>query len=181
MSLAIRKTTALLQAAREAESETGSVRDLVLAVWEIFKERSGARDYRSNPAREANVRDLAGIAGFLADRRGGRISLSLFLEQVALSRRDMLLETDPDRVRLLTAHAAKGLEFDAVAIPRLVKPWSDYTAEEARIFYVMLTRARRRLWLSWPKRLVSAWGRDFPAERLKYLVAIEPFASSRAA
>lgn len=181
VSLAIRKTTALLQAAREAESETGSVRDLVLAVWEIFKERSGARDYRSNPAREANVRDLAGIAGFLADRRGGRISLSLFLEQVALSRRDMLLETDPDRVRLLTAHAAKGLEFDAVAIPRLVKPWSDYTAEEARIFYVMLTRARRRLWLSWPKRLVSAWGRDFPAERLKYLVAIEPFASSRAA
>lgn len=177
VALATRKTAALLQAARAAELEAANVRDLILAVWELFKQSPGARDYRINPAREPNVRDLAAIADFLASRRGGRLSLPCFLEQVALSRRDMLLEAAPERVRLLTAHAAKGLEFDAVAILRLVKPWGDYTDEEARIFYVMLTRARRRLWLAWPKRVVSAWDRDFPTERLKYLVAIEPFAS----
>jgi DNA helicase-2/ATP-dependent DNA helicase PcrA len=176
LSLAIRKTTALLKAAREAEADTEGVRDLILKVWALLKENPGSRDYRINPAREANVRDLAAIAGFLAERRGGQLSLSAFLEQVALSRRDMLLETDPERVRLLTAHAAKGLEFEAVAIPRLVKPYPDYSDEEARVFYVMLTRARKRLWLSWPRRIVTPWGREIPVDRLKYLVAIEPFA-----
>lgn len=176
VALAARKAAALLKAAREAEAEAGGVRELILAAWALLKETPGARDYRLNPAREPNVRDLAAIAGFLAERRGGRLSLPAFLEQVALSRRDMLLETDPDRVRLLTAHAAKGLEFDAVAIPRLVKPYPDYTDEEARVFYVMLTRARKRLWLSWPRRITSPWGREFAVERLKYLVALEPFA-----
>ena len=40
----------------------------------------------------------------------------------------------------------------------------------------MLTRARKRLWLSWPRRIVTPWGREIPVDRLKYLVAIEPFA-----
>lgn len=176
LSLAIRRTTALLKAAREAEASAEGVRDLVLKVWALLKENPGSRDYRINPAREANVRDLAAIAGFLEERRGGRLSLPAFLEQVALSRRDMLLETDPERVRLLTAHAAKGLEFEAVALPRLVKPYPDYSDEEARVFYVMLTRAKKRLWLSWPRRIVTPWGREVGVDRLKYLVAIEPFA-----
>jgi ATP-dependent exoDNAse (exonuclease V) beta subunit len=63
-----------------------------------------------------------------------------------------------------------------VAIPRLVKPYPDYSDEEARVFYVMLTRARKRLWLSWPRRIVTPWGREIVVDRLKYLVAIEPFA-----
>ncbi|MCC7519863.1 MAG: UvrD-helicase domain-containing protein [Verrucomicrobiae bacterium] len=176
LALALRKTTVLFKEAREAEAEGGSLRGLILAIWERFKANPGVRDYRINPARESHVRDLAAIAEFLAERRGGRLSLPAFLEQVALSRRDMLLEADPERVRLLTAHAAKGLEFEAVAIPRLIKPYPDYSDEEARVFYVMLTRARTRLWLSWPKRVVNPWGRELGVERLKYLAAIEPFA-----
>jgi DNA helicase II / ATP-dependent DNA helicase PcrA len=65
-------------------------------------------------------------------------------------------------VRLMTVHAAKGLEWDTVFLPTLdddvfpSKPNHTDTgiAEERRLFYVALTRARRRLYLSWPKTKV---------------------------
>src|SRR5438876_1756232 len=67
--------------------------------------------------------------------------------------------TGADRrgVHLLTLHGAKGLEFEAVFIPRVEekelpirqakKP--DEIAEERRLFYVGLTREKRHLALTW--------------------------------
>ena len=60
-------------------------------------------------------------------------------------------------VNLLTFHRAKGLEFDAVFLPSLREkelPWKqartdDAVAEERRLLYVGLTRAKHVLWLSW--------------------------------
>ncbi|MFY9585825.1 MAG: 3'-5' exonuclease, partial [Actinomycetota bacterium] len=60
-------------------------------------------------------------------------------------------------VVLLTYHRAKGLEFDAVFLPRLedkelpfaLAKGDDDIAEERRLLYVGLTRARRRLYVSW--------------------------------
>ncbi|MGI8609619.1 MAG: UvrD-helicase domain-containing protein [Candidatus Dormibacteria bacterium] len=60
-------------------------------------------------------------------------------------------------VQLLTYHRAKGLEFDAVFLPRLnAGEMPDRRAktaaaivEERRLFYVGVTRARRNLFLSW--------------------------------
>jgi DNA helicase-2/ATP-dependent DNA helicase PcrA len=60
-------------------------------------------------------------------------------------------------IQLLTYHRAKGLEFDAVFLPRLntgempdrrAKSAAAIT-EERRLFYVGLTRARKHLYLSW--------------------------------
>ncbi|HZQ15993.1 MAG TPA: ATP-dependent DNA helicase UvrD2 [Gaiellaceae bacterium] len=56
-------------------------------------------------------------------------------------------------VHLLTYHRAKGLEFDAVFLPRLQErelpaPRADVD-EERRLLYVGLTRARRVLWVTW--------------------------------
>jgi DNA helicase II / ATP-dependent DNA helicase PcrA len=61
-------------------------------------------------------------------------------------------------VNLMTYHRAKGLEFDAVFLPRLLDgelPFRSgrYRApidEERRLLYVGITRARRWLFLSWP-------------------------------
>ena len=61
-------------------------------------------------------------------------------------------------VNLLTYHRAKGLEFDAVFLPRLLDkelPFRSGRAvadpvEERRLLYVGITRARRHLYLSWP-------------------------------
>jgi DNA helicase-2/ATP-dependent DNA helicase PcrA len=60
-------------------------------------------------------------------------------------------------VQLLTLHRAKGLEFDAVFIPRLQEKelpakqarTAAELAEERRLLYVGMTRAKRVLWLTW--------------------------------
>jgi DNA helicase-2/ATP-dependent DNA helicase PcrA len=62
-------------------------------------------------------------------------------------------------VNLLTLHRAKGLEFEAVFLPRLLDrelPFRSGRAvadpeEERRLLYVGITRARRHLYLSWPR------------------------------
>ena len=72
-------------------------------------------------------------------------------------------------VHLLTYHRAKGLEFDAVFLPRLeareLPPrrarTDDEIAEERRLFYVGLTRARRHLTPTWsakPSRFLTELG-----------------------
>jgi DNA helicase II / ATP-dependent DNA helicase PcrA len=80
---------------------------------------------------------------------------------------------DARGVNLLTLHRAKGLEFDAVFIPRLEeKELPSRQArtpgeidEERRLLYVGLTRAKRTLWLSWSgkrSRFVAELGRAAP-------------------
>jgi DNA helicase II / ATP-dependent DNA helicase PcrA len=62
-------------------------------------------------------------------------------------------------VNLLTYHRAKGLEFDAVFLPRMIDgelPFRSGRAkadprEERRLLYVAITRARRYLFLTWPR------------------------------
>ena len=62
-------------------------------------------------------------------------------------------------VNLLTYHRSKGLEFDAVFLTRLLDgelPFRTQRStpdpnEERRLLYVGITRARRHLYLSWPR------------------------------
>jgi DNA helicase-2/ATP-dependent DNA helicase PcrA len=72
-------------------------------------------------------------------------------------------------VHLLTLHRAKGLEFEAVFLPRLQEKelpsrqarTGDQIDEERRLLYVGLTRAKRFLWLSWsgtPSRFTRELG-----------------------
>ena len=73
---------------------------------------------------------------------------------------EMLLNQQPappNRVNIMSIHQAKGLEFDYVFLASLedrVFPtfWSvkkGNIEEEKRLFYVAMTRAKKRLYLSW--------------------------------
>src|SRR5439155_6967215 len=74
-------------------------------------------------------------------------------------------------VHLLTLHGAKGLEFEAVFLPRveerelpikLAKTDAEI-AEERRLLYVGITRAKRHLALTWsgrPSRFLGELGVD---------------------
>ena len=76
------------------------------------------------------------------------------------ARIDVADEPTADAVTLATIHSAKGLEWDAVAlvgasdgllpVSHAVTP--DAVAEERRVLYVAVTRARRHLRVSWARR-----------------------------
>jgi DNA helicase-2/ATP-dependent DNA helicase PcrA len=82
-----------------------------------------------------------------------------YLNRVTLVSRDSLEEVaGRERVNLMTIHAAKGLEFDTVFLAGLEKGLIPHARsleegehnleEERRLFYVAITRAKQRLFLS---------------------------------
>ena len=83
--------------------------------------------------------------------------LAAFLTHAALEAGDNQAQAGQDAVQLMTVHAAKGLEFDAVFITGLEEglfphenAMSDHDGleEERRLMYVAITRARQRLYLT---------------------------------
>lgn len=80
-----------------------------------------------------------------------------FLSNAALESGENQAQAGNDAVKLMTVHAAKGLEFDAVFLTGLEEGLfpSEYSLnerggleEERRLMYVAITRARKRLYLS---------------------------------
>ena len=115
-------------------------------------------------ARRENVDELLGsIDGFerelLAERgQNQRISLAEFLSSVSLLTDTDVRDDGQPCVTLMTIHAAKGLEFDAVFITGLeedlfpnanARLYPREMEEERRLFYVALTRARKHCFLSY--------------------------------
>ncbi len=83
--------------------------------------------------------------------------LAAFLTHAALESGDNQAQAGQDAVQLMTVHAAKGLEFDAVFVTGLEeglfpseRSMADHDGleEERRLMYVAITRARQRLYLS---------------------------------
>ncbi len=81
--------------------------------------------------------------------------LGRFLEALALQKETDLYDPRADRVTLMTLHAAKGLEFPVVFIVGCEEGLLPYqrneaadVAEERRLFYVGMTRARQKLILT---------------------------------
>ena len=86
----------------------------------------------------------------------------------------------PERVFVSTVHKAKGLEFDSVIVYDAVdgkypSPYARDAAkanEEARKFYVAISRARRRLIISYCHNAVSRWGSWYAKVLTPYMNAL---------
>jgi len=92
------------------------------------------------------------------DGEVGNKSLGAYLQQITL-----LTDADDDKensdvVRLMTIHAAKGLEFTCVFVAGVEETLfpnamaintREELEEERRLFYVAVTRAKKRLWLTY--------------------------------
>ena len=83
--------------------------------------------------------------------------LAAFLTHAALEAGDNQAQAGQDAIQLMTVHSAKGLEFDCVFITGLEEALfphensmsdADGLEEERRLMYVAITRARKRLYLS---------------------------------
>ena len=107
--------------------------------------------------------------------------LERFLSELSLGTEVDTWDARADRISLLTIHAAKGLEFPVVFIPGcenglLPLTWGkadkSVLDEERRLFYVGVTRARKKLFLSRArKRVWRGKVREFPPS--PYLADIE--------
>ena len=118
-------------------------------------------------ARIKNVQELIGLASKY-DEAGEPISaLSEFLAETVLMQENRDNNNNNlKKLNLMTLHAAKGLEFDAVFIAGLEENLMPHSRsiyslpeleEERRLCYVGLTRAKKHLWLSFVKSR-GLWG-----------------------
>lgn len=108
-------------------------------------------------SRLENLQELVSSATDF-EKNSDDLSLSAYLETVALSSETDKYDGDEGKVLLMTLHNAKGLEFPIVFLPGLeegIFPHGramdspDEIEEERRICYVGITRAMKRLYISW--------------------------------
>ena len=127
--------------------------------------------------RWANVEELINsIADFQDNREEG--SLREFLEEVSLlTDIDRWNEAD-EAVTLMTIHSAKGLEFPVVMVTGLEEglfplgPHSyevEELEEERRLFYVALTRAEKKAYLSFAHARRRFGGAPIPTTQSRFL------------
>ena len=124
-----------------------------LGILSIFKEERTAESM----GRWENVQELlSAISEFSSDKPDG--SLESFLEEVALVSDIDSWEGEHNAVTLMTLHASKGLEFPVVMIAGLEEgllPFYSSTIEfsdveeERRLFYVGITRAEQKLYITY--------------------------------
>lgn len=86
------------------------------------------------------------------------VLLSAYLQQITLLTDADDKDEHADTVKMMTIHAAKGLEFScvfAVGLEEMLFPNAmsintrEELEEERRLFYVVITRAKNRLWISY--------------------------------
>src|SRR5471032_1766877 len=138
------------------------------------------------PAGEAQE-DVADIAGTPEQQ-----VLAGFLSHAILEAGEREAAAGQDALQLMTVHSAKGLEFTAVFMSGLEEGLFPHEnsmledggiEEERRLMYVAITRARRRLYLSYagsrmlhgqPRYgIVSRFVEEIPAELCKWIVLPE--------
>lgn len=154
--------------------------DVVLEAIDVDRWLAELDDGTSTVDRAANVEELRAFAADY-DSRQPDGKLRGMLEEVALVADTDAYEGDEDRVKLMTLHACKGLEFPFVVIAgaedellpheRAVDEAEEPDTaieEERRLFYVGITRAMKRLLITYTT-FRSFYGGGRPTLPSRYL------------
>ncbi len=129
----------------------------------LIKE-TGLEDYLNDGTEDgamrlANIEELVSL-GSRHDSKEPPEGISTMLEEVALMSAEDTMKKEENSVKLMTVHAAKGLEFKAVFVAGLEEGLFPHHSilgeememrdeEERRLFYVALTRAKEKVFLSY--------------------------------
>ncbi|MBI4114881.1 MAG: UvrD-helicase domain-containing protein [Candidatus Niyogibacteria bacterium] len=122
--------------------------------WDIWDPGSEEGEMRLS-----NLKELITLTLRYDNKKPPEGILSL-LEDAALMSAEENVKNEKDAIHIMTVHAAKGLEFDYLFVAGMeeglfphASPAGDETderqEEERRLFYVALTRARKKLFLSY--------------------------------
>ncbi len=159
-----------------------SLTDLVLWVIDRLGAREAwIRDPTEGPGGERRWKNVEALIAMLAgwEKRHPDGQIRDWLRVVALDSKNVG-ERDPDEdvVALLTLHAAKGLEWPVAFVigcqegliphQRTIDAPDGEIAEERRLFYVGITRARRRCFLTYAKVRTGFHGSE-PARPSRFL------------
>ncbi len=156
-------TTAIKQLADllddlESKVLTDPVDSILRAVMDRTGYLQGLRDSKDpqDEARVENLEELISVTReFQRNNPDGR--LPDFLNEVALVAAADDIDDESGSVSLMTLHTAKGLEYDAVFLTGIEEGLLPHRmsfmtpggmAEERRLFYVGITRAKKRLYIS---------------------------------
>lgn len=153
---------ALLKKIRVACETTPPSEALLYTLVESGYEKMLKEGGRDEQERIENLRELISLATkydtYPRGEDGIHTGINALLDDAALATDQDSLEKKQETVKLMTVHAAKGLEFDYVFIPGLeqgIFPHDGFgeddrdEEEERRLMYVALTRARKKLFLSY--------------------------------
>jgi DNA helicase-2/ATP-dependent DNA helicase PcrA len=150
-----------------------------------YQNETGAKK-REAEERLENLNELMNAATLFVHENEDD-SLTSFLTHAALEAGEHQAGEDADAMHLMTVHSAKGLEFHAVFISGLEENLFPHQNskndggldEERRLMYVAITRARRRLYLSFAQSrmlhgqvnysLMSSFLRELPDELLHWI------------
>lgn len=164
-------------------------------------EKSSPAKRREAEERLANLNELITAATMFVHENEDD-SLTSFLTHAALEAGEHQAGDSEDALHLMTVHAAKGLEFHTVFITGLEQGLFPHQNsvnqeggldEERRLMYVALTRARRRLYLTFAQSrmlhgqvqygMASGFLRELPDELLHWIsphvAPRQTFSSSR--
>lgn len=169
------------------ELEAMTHTDTVDAVLRAALDRSGYRaalQASRDPQDEARLENLDELVLVAKEfqRNNPEGKLADFLNEVALVAAADDIEDESGTVSLMTLHTAKGLEFDVVFLTGIeegllphkmsfVQPGG--MAEERRLFYVGITRARKKLHISLALAR-SMFGDTEPSTPSRYLQEVPP-------
>ena len=147
-------------------ARNGNLEELVRA--SIFKTRYLEvleQDEQTRQERTENLEELI-VKTIQWQEEREEVSLSQFLEELSLVGAADKAEPDQPSVSLMTIHNGKGLEFRVSFLAGLEEDLfphincrknADQVEEERRLFYVGITRAKERLYMSFAQKR-SMWG-----------------------
>ena len=175
----LRRLGRLLDALAEENAAPAMAMERVLDYYRPILERVHHDD---SPRR---LRDLEHLLTIAARYRSLESMLSDFALEPPSDSVDGAVAEDPDegRLTLSTIHSAKGLEWDTVfllwaAEGKFPSHYSqldeDEIEEERRLFYVAVTRAKRRLYLTYPVQYFERGGGPVFGQPSRFVQGIPP-------
>jgi DNA helicase II / ATP-dependent DNA helicase PcrA len=171
------ETMDLLRVRVDAGSSVGDVLQAVLSETGYLEALEAERTVEA----EGRVENLEALTEAAAEfdlnrEREGESEvppLEEFLQQISLLSDQDSIQEEQELVTLMTVHNAKGLEYDTVFVvgcedgsfPHMRALEEGGEEEERRLCYVAITRARRRLYMTWARerRLFGRAERNLPS------------------